>query len=93
MENQFVPHPIEEYLEREHIKDLPQDVKDEIRRIRSTYAFMPIEICQHLKERGVLKKVNKLHNKRSLWVNEDSGEVLYFDSFTGKFEVHAKFAE
>ena len=42
------PIPIEEYLETSKVKDLPQEVKDEIKRVRTSYDFMPWDMFEEL---------------------------------------------
>jgi len=79
----------QEYIEQERFKDLPQEVKDEIVRIRSTYEYMNWEIWKGLLEQRQICRTHKLKKPRTLWVDED-GKIWYFSHYSQSF-VYAGF--
>lgn len=84
MEN-YTPIPIEEYLKTSKVKDLPQEVKDEIKRVRSEYEYMsPSQFAELHVNLRVVKRVRKLKKPRSLWVCPE-GKIWYFDFYHSAF--------
>jgi len=64
--NNYTPIDIETYLEREHIKTLPQEVKDKIREIRTTWEYVPNPIFRELHTTlGVVKRLKKTEKTKS----------------------------
>jgi len=86
----YTPINIETYLEREHIKVLPQEVKDKIREVRCEWEYMSPEIFRELHTTvGVVKRLKKLKKLRSLYT--DGKIIVYFNSYKETFDVVGKF--
>lgn len=80
----YKPIPIEEYLETSKVKDLPQEVKDEIKRVRTSYDFMPWDMFEELFKQRLINKTIKLKHPRSLWVCEE-GKIWFFNFYHSSF--------
>jgi len=88
MEN-YKLHTIEEYLNLDSVKDLPEETKDQIRLMRSQSEIMPVEMFTELVRQKIVVRTQKLRKPRSLWVNDD--KVWYFNFYKGKYEYCAYF--
>ena len=82
--------PLEKYLEMPRIKDLPQETKDEIVRVRTTYEYMSFEMFKELKKQRLLKVFRNLKKPHSFWVDEE-GRIWYFDRYHKAFNYCAFF--
>ena len=82
--------PLEKYLEMPRIKDLPQETKDEIVRVRTTYEYMSFEMFKELKKQRLLKVFRNLKKPHSFWVDEE-GRIWYFDRYHKAFNYSAFF--
>lgn len=71
---------LEDYLKLPYIDELPQEVKEEIRRVRSSYEYMTPEQFDFLFKQGVVARTQKLRKPRSLWVC-DEGRIWYFNIY------------
>ena len=93
MEKIKYPQEIESYLLSEYIVNLPEDVKDVIRNVRTNYEYMAPEVLQQLKETRIVKPIfsTKGKKRRSYFVHPDSGEVLYFNYVSLQYEPLAIF--
>ena len=80
----YKPIPIEEYLETSKVKDLPQEVKDEIKRVRTSYDFMPWDMFEELFKQRLINRTIKLKHPRSLWVCEE-GKIWFFNFYHSSF--------
>lgn len=81
----YTPIPIEEYLKTSKVKDLPQEVKDEIRRVRTEYEYMsPSQFTELHVNLRIVKRVRKLKKPRSLFVCPE-GKIWYFDFYHSAF--------
>ena len=76
---------IEDYLNLPKIKDLPQEVKDEIRRVRTEFQYMSYEMFHELLLQRQICRTRKLKYARSIWVDEQ-GTMWYFNHYHSKFE-------
>jgi hypothetical protein len=84
--NNYKPIEIKQYLEREHIKKLPQQVKDKIVEIRTTWEYVPFDIFRELHTTlRLVKRIKKLVKPRSLYTDGD--KIVYFNSFRQEFDV------
>lgn len=84
MEN-YTPIPIEQYLKTSKVKDLPQEVKDEIRRVRTEYEYMSFEQFTELHVNlRIVRRVRKLKKPRRLFVCPE-GKIWYFDFYHSAF--------
>jgi hypothetical protein len=82
----YLPPTIEQYLERECIKILPQEVKDKIVEIRTTWEYVPFDIFRELHTTlRLVKRIKKLVKPRSLYTDGD--KIVYFNSFRQEFDV------
>lgn len=82
----YTPPTIEEYLEKEHIKILPQKVKDTIVEIRTTWEYVPFDIFRELHTTlRLVKRIKKLTKARSLFT--DSEKIIYFNFYKQQFDV------
>lgn len=81
----YTPIEIEDYLQRKHIKDLPQEVKDKIREVRTTWNYVPLEMFRELHTTlRMVKRTKTLKKMRSLFTN--SQDIVYFNSYTQTFD-------
>ena len=80
----YKPIPIEEYLETSKVKDLSQEVKDEIKRVRTSYDFMPWDMFEELFKQRLINRTIKLKHPRSLWVCEE-GKIWFFNFYHSSF--------
>ncbi len=87
----YTPLSIQDYLLTKKIKDLSQEIKDEITAVRQNLEFMSWNIYQELLKIGVLERKVKLRHPRSLYVKDS--EVVYFNHYNAKFETVAVFKE
>ena len=78
------PIPTQEYLKTNKVKDLPQEVKDEIKRVRDSYDFMPWDMFEELFKQRLIKRTIKLKHPRSLWVCEE-GKIWFFNFYYKSF--------
>jgi hypothetical protein len=78
--------PIEEYLQTEKIKILPQEVKDEIRRVRTTYEPIDFDLFieLHVNQR-IIKRTAKLKFPRSLFICPEE-KIWYFNHYKQQFQ-------
>jgi hypothetical protein len=84
--NNYKPIEIKQYLEREHIKKLPQQVKDKIVEIRTTWEYVPFDIFRELHTTlRLVKRIKKLVKPRTLYTDGD--KIVYFNSFRQEFDV------
>jgi len=93
MENtEFKFIEIEDYLKLNSVKDLSQEQKDEIVRVRTTLELMSPEQFNFLKEQGIIVRTRKLRKLRSLWVCEN-GKIWYFCHYGKKYQYAGYFKE
>lgn len=78
--------PIEDYLQTEKIKNLPQEIKDEIIRVRTTYEPLDFDLFTelHVKQR-IIKRTVKLKFPRSLFVCPEE-KIWYFNHHRQEFQ-------
>ncbi len=78
--------PIEEYLQTEKVKILPQEVKDEIRRVRTTYEPIDFDLFTelHVNQR-IIKRTAKLKFPRSLFICPEE-KIWYFNHYKQEFQ-------
>jgi hypothetical protein len=82
----YLPPTIEQYLERECIKILPQEVKDKIVEIRTTWEYVPFDIFRELHTTlRLVKRIKKLVKPRSLYTNRE--KIVYFNSYKQEFDT------
>ena len=87
------PIPIEVYLEKSSIKNLPQEVKVEIVRVRNSYAYMSPEQFRELHTTiGIVQRTRKLKKPRTLWVCPE-GKIWYFCFYTQAFQYCGYFKD
>lgn len=82
----YTPPTIEEYLEKEHIKELPQEVRDKIVEIRTTWEYVPFDIFRELHTTlRLVKRIKKLIKPRTLFT--DGEKIVYFNFYKQQFDV------
>lgn len=82
----YTPPTIEEYLEKGHIKVLPQEVRDTIVEIRTTWEYVPFDIFRELHTTlRLVKRIKKLTKVRSLFT--DGEKIVYFNFYRQQFDV------
>lgn len=87
---EYTPIEIEKYLELPYIKELSDEIKTEIRKVRTTWDYMSWPMYQMLVEQGALKRFRKLKKPRSLYVSEE-GFIYYFCTYNKAFNYAAAF--
>jgi hypothetical protein len=82
----YTPPTKEQYLERPHIKELPQEVKDKIVEIRTTWEYVPFDIFRELHTTlRLVKRIKKLIKPRTLFT--DGEKIIYFNFYKQQFDV------
>lgn len=82
----YTPPTIEQYLERPHIKELPQEVRDKIVEIRTTWEYVPFDIFRELHTTlRLVKRTKKLIKPRTLFT--DGEKIIYFNFYKQQFDV------
>lgn len=70
-----------DYFEKDYIKNLPEELKQQLKFIRENYEKINQNQFDWLVEQKVIKQTRKFKNKRGMWVCPDSGKILYLDLY------------
>lgn len=92
MEQEYKLHSVDEYLALSSIKHLSDEIKEEIRRVRTEYDHLPWEMYQMLTSQQAIVRTRKLRQPRSLWVCNE-GKIWYFCKYHNKWNYCAMFKE
>lgn len=81
--------PLEDYLNLEFIAALPEDVKQEIRRVRTECEHITQEQFKELCKIRLVKRTRKLKNPRTMFV--DGNKVVYLNVYEQKYNWCGEF--
>lgn len=68
---------IEDYLNLEFVAVLPEDVREEIRRVRTECEQISVEQFRELCKIGLVKRTRKMKKPRTMFVDAD--KIVYFN--------------
>lgn len=75
---------MENYFDKEYIKALSKEVKNELKHIRENFPRISQEQFDLLVSQKVIKQTRKFKSRRAMWVCPDTGKILYLDLFFKK---------